>query len=180
VDATLGDGGAATPHPVRPVVVMGVTGSGKSTIGTLLAERLGVEFLEGDSLHPAANVAKMAAGHPLDDDDRRPWLAEIGHWLAASHPRGGVASCSALARRYRDQLRASCCDVWFLHLDVGREVASTRVSGRLGHFMPATLVDSQLETLEPLQPDEDGLRVDAALPPAEILAAAVAGLTVTT
>jgi gluconokinase len=162
---------------------MGVSGSGKSTAGALLALRLGVPFLEGDSLHPPANVAKMAAGHPLDDADRRPWLALIGAWLAdgpgsgGAGLGGGVAACSALARRYRDQLRELCPGAWFLHLDAGRDLVAERVAGRKGHFMPATLVDSQLETLEPLGADEAGLRVRADLPPKEIVEIALTALS---
>ncbi|EUA40010.1 carbohydrate kinase, thermoresistant glucokinase family protein [Mycobacterium avium subsp. avium 2285 (R)] len=98
-----------------PVVVMGVSGSGKSTVGVTLARRLRVPFVDADTLHPPANIAKMAAGTPLGDDDRRPWLDEVGEWLAA-HRDGGVAACSALKRAYRDRLRAHCPDVAFLHL----------------------------------------------------------------
>lgn len=158
------------------VVVMGVSGSGKTTIGSLLARCLEVPFLEGDSLHPARNVAKMAAGHPLDDDDRRPWLELVGRRLADAGADGAVAACSALARRYRDQLRALAPDVWFLHLDAGRETVSPRVAARRGHFMPASLVDSQLATLQPLAPDEAGLTLDAGLPVKQIVAAAVRAL----
>jgi carbohydrate kinase (thermoresistant glucokinase family) len=162
-----------------PIVVMGVAGSGKTTVGTQLAQRLGVPFLEGDGLHPPANVAKMAAGHPLDDDDRRPWLTLIGEWLADGPPGpgGGVAACSALARRYRDLLRGLAPETWFLHLDARRSLVARRVARRRGHFMPATLVDSQLQALEPLAPDERGLRVDASGPVAAVLDAAVAALT---
>jgi len=143
------------------VVVMGVSGCGKSTVGALLARRLRVPFLEGDSLHPPGNVAKMAAGHPLDDADRAPWLDLVGAWLADGTAGGGVAACSALARRYRDQLRSHDPGAWFLELDVDREVLRRRVSGRRGHFMPPSLIDSQLATLEPLAADEAGLRVPA-------------------
>jgi gluconokinase len=147
---------------VPPIVVMGVSGCGKSTVGTVLARRLGVPFLEGDDVHPAENVAKMASGEPLNDDDRRPWLDRIGEWLAdPDRKNGGVAACSALARRYRDQLREHAPETWFLHLSIGREEMLRRVAGRRGHFMPATLVDSQLAALEPLQDDEAGLTVSA-------------------
>ncbi|HEU5038944.1 MAG TPA: gluconokinase [Nocardioides sp.] len=141
------------------LVVMGVSGSGKSTVGAALAQRLGVPFADADDLHPAANVAKMSRGEPLDDDDRRPWLETIGRWLE-DHPDGGVVSCSALKRSYRDQLRGHAAGVEFLHLQGAREVIARRQASRPGHFMPASLLSSQFATLEPLQPDEDGLVVD--------------------
>lgn len=145
-------------HPPL-LVVMGVSGSGKSTIGAALAQRLGVPFVDADDLHPPANIAKMSAGQALDDDDRRPWLDTIGEWLAA-HPGGGVVSCSALKRTYRDQLRHHVADVEFLHLEGSREVIARRQASRPGHFMPASLLESQFATLEPLQPDERGIAVD--------------------
>ena len=141
-----------------PLVVMGVSGSGKSTVGAALARRLDVPFVDGDALHPEANVAKMAAGRPLDDDDRRPWLDAVGAWLAA-HPRG-VVVCSALRRSYRDVLREHCPSVGFVHLDGDPAVIARRLADRPGHFMPASLLGSQLETLEPLEPDEAGFDVD--------------------
>lgn len=139
------------------LVVMGVSGSGKSTVGASLAQRLDVPFADGDDLHPAANVTKMAAGRPLDDDDRRPWLEAVGAWLAA-HPRG-VVVCSALRRSYRDVLREHCPSVRFVHLDGDPAVIARRQANRPGHFMPASLLGSQLATLEPLQVDESGLVV---------------------
>jgi gluconokinase len=142
-----------------PVVVMGVSGSGKSTVGAALAQRLRVPFADADDFHPAANVAKMTAGHPLNDDDRRPWLESIGTWLA-DHPDGGVMSCSALKRAYRDQLRAHCGAVAFLHLAGTPEVIGRRQASRPGHFMPASLLASQFETLEPLEDDENGVAID--------------------
>lgn len=145
--------------PGTLVVVMGVSGSGKSTVGVALARRLGVPFEDADDLHPPENVAKMSAGHPLDDDDRHPWLESVGAWLAA-HPDGGVMSCSALRRRYRDQLRHHAPRVRFLLLDGPEEVIARRQADRPGHFMPASLLRSQLATLEPLQPDEDGIVID--------------------
>jgi len=158
---------------------MGVSGCGKSTVGALLARELTLPFLEGDSLHPAENVALMAAGHPLDDEHRRPWLDLVGAWLADGPPDGtggGVAACSALARRYRDQLRAHDPQAWFLHLEVDREVVLRRVSGRRGHYMPASLVDSQLATLEPLAPDEAGVRLSAELPVRQVVRLAAEAL----
>lgn len=143
-----------------PVVVMGVSGSGKSTVGAALARRMRVPFLDADTLHPAANVAKMAAGHPLDDDDRYPWLDTVGEWLAA-HRDGGVASCSALKKTYRDRLRAHCPGVEFVHLSGSAELIAGRLTARTDHFMPAALLRSQLDTLEALGPDEAGTTVDA-------------------
>lgn len=145
-------------HPPL-LVVMGVSGSGKSTVGAALAQRLGVPFVDADDLHPAANIAKMTRGEALDDDDRGPWLETIGGWLA-DHPRGGVVSCSALKRKYRDQLRAHARDLEFLHLRGSREVIARRQASRPGHFMPASLLTSQFATLEPLEPDEHGVVLD--------------------
>ncbi|MDY6995372.1 MAG: gluconokinase [Actinomycetota bacterium] len=142
-----------------PIVVMGVSGSGKSTVGAALAQRLRVPFADADDFHPPHNVAKMSAGQPLDDDDRHPWLEAIGQWLAA-HPHGGVMSCSALKRKYRDQLRDNCGEIEFLHLYGSTEVIGRRQASRPGHFMPASLLDSQFKTLEPLEPDERGVTID--------------------
>lgn len=142
-----------------PVVVMGVSGSGKSTVGAALSQRLRVPFADADDFHPPANIAKMTAGHPLDDDDRYPWLEAIGEWLAA-HADGGVMSCSALKHRYRDQLRRHCPTVEFLHLSGTPAVIGRRQASRPGHFMPATLLASQFATLEPLTPDEFGMSID--------------------
>ncbi|WKG06396.1 gluconokinase [Mycolicibacterium sp. HK-90] len=142
-----------------PVVVMGVSGSGKSTVGAALAQRMRVPFADADDFHPEANIAKMSAGHPLDDDDRFPWLEAIGEWLADHHD-GGVMSCSALKRKYRDQLRRHCRDVVFLHLSGSPEVIRRRQASRPGHFMPPALLDSQFATLEPLGPEEDGVAID--------------------
>ena len=148
----------------RPlVVVMGASGCGKSTVGRALALRLGVPFADADDLHPAANVAKMAAGFPLDDEDRAPWLDAVGRWLAA-HPAGGVMACSALRRAYRDALRAHTGEVLMLHLAGARSVLERRVAGRSEHFMPASLVTSQLDALEPLGTDERGVTLDLGLP----------------
>ncbi|OBH43562.1 gluconokinase [Mycobacterium mantenii] len=142
-----------------PVVVMGVSGSGKSTVGAALAQRLRVPFIDADTLHPAANIAKMAAGEPLDDGDRYPWLDRVGEWLAA-HRDGAVVSCSALKRRYRDQLRAHCPAVEFLHLSGSAELIGARLAARTDHFMPVALLRSQLDTLEPLGSNEAGTTVD--------------------
>lgn len=152
----------AQPAPL--IVVMGVSGSGKSTVGAALAQRLGVPFEDGDDLHPAANIAKMSAGHPLDDRDRGPWLAAIGAWLAAHHDTGGVVSSSALKRRYRDTLREHVPGLAFLHLHGSPDVIAARQATRPGHFMPASLLASQFGTLEPLALDEPGLVIDVAQP----------------
>jgi len=138
---------------------MGVSGSGKSTVGAALAQRLRVPFADADDFHPAANIAKMSSGHPLDDDDRFPWLETIGEWLA-DHRDGGVMSCSALKRKYRDQLRAHNPQTVFLHLQGDAEVIGRRQASRPGHFMPAALLQSQFDTLEPLSTDENGVTVD--------------------
>lgn len=142
-----------------PIVVMGVSGSGKSTVGAALAQRLRAPFADADDFHPPENIAKMTAGHPLDDNDRLPWLESIGGWLA-QHRDGGVMSCSALKRAYRDQLRRHCAEIEFLHLEGTLETISRRQASRPGHFMPAALLASQFETLEPLQPDERGVAID--------------------
>jgi gluconokinase len=142
-------------------VVMGVSGSGKSTIGALLAERLGWRYAEGDDFHPAANRTKMAAGVPLDDADRRPWLTAIGVWMdemtAAGQP--GVVSCSALHRSYRDLLRAGRPNVSVIYLDADQDVIAARLAQRSGHFFPPKLLASQFRELEPPMPDEGALHV---------------------
>src|SRR6478752_1952363 len=143
-----------------PIVVMGVSGSGKSTVGAALAQRLRVPFADADDFHPPANIDKMTTGQALNDDDRYPWLEAIAEWLAARCTDGGVMSCSALKRKYRDQLRRHCPDVEFLHLSGTPEVIAKRQASRPGHFMPASLLTSQFETLEPLTEDERGNTID--------------------
>lgn len=140
---------------------MGVSGSGKSTVGSALAQRLRVPFVDADTLHPPGNIAKMTAGEPLTDDDRHPWLENVGAWLAG-HRDGGVVSCSALKHKYRDQLRAHCPHAEFLHLSGSPELIGGRLAARADHFMPATLLRSQFDALEPLGADEAGVTVDAA------------------
>jgi gluconokinase len=138
---------------------MGVSGAGKSTVGAALARHLGVPFADADDFHPQANIAKMTTGTPLTDDDRYPWLQACGRWLA-QHADGGVLSCSALKRRYRDQLRSNSPRVEFLHLTGSPELVARRQAGRPGHFMPPALLQSQVATLEPLGPDEHGMALD--------------------
>ena len=156
------------------LVVMGVSGSGKSTVGRAVADALDASFVDGDDLHPAVNVAKMTAGIPLTDADREPWLRAVGRTLADGAASGGgmVVACSALKRSYRDLIRSEAPGTVFAELDGTRELLQERMI-RPGHFMPASLLDSQLATLEPLQPDEAGLRLDIAAPPAELVAAIV-------
>lgn len=151
------------------IVVMGVSGSGKSTVGALLAQRLGVPFEDADALHPAANVAKMAAGIPLTDDDRWPWLALVGQALHAASSTGLVVACSALKRAYREAILAEAPAVRFVYLHGSRELLAERLGQRKGHFMPLSLLDSQLATLEPLAADEPGVTVGIAEDPEEIV-----------
>jgi beta-N-acetylhexosaminidase len=155
---------------------MGASGCGKTTIGDLVARELGVPFLDGDSLHPVENVAKMAAGTPLTDEDRWPWLVTVGRELAAAGNGGLVLACSALRRSYRDAIREQAPDTVFLHLHGSKEVLSSRLEGRSGHFMPAALLDSQLATLEPLDTDEPGIVVDIAAPVNQAVTDALAGI----
>lgn len=156
------------------LVVMGVSGSGKSTIAALVAERAGATFIDADDLHPASNVAKMAAGIPLTDDDRMPWLRDVGDVIARHSGTPVVVACSALRRAYRDVIRERAGRVLFAELDGPRELLAARMGTRAEHFMPLALLDSQLATLEPLQPDEEGLRLDVAEPPEAIADAILA------
>ena len=143
------------------IVVMGPSGCGKSTVGSALADALGARFIDGDDLHPAANVAKMSAGIPLDDEDRVPWLRTVGATLQGEERI--VLACSALRRAYRDAIRAEAPDAFFAELVVDRELLTARLTARADHFMPASLLDSQLQTLESLGEDETGIRVQASL-----------------
>ena len=156
---STGEGWKLMESPGAPIVVMGVSGSGKSTVEAALAQRLRVPFADADDFHPEANIAKMSAGHALDDDDRYPWLDRIGEWLA-EHADGGVMSCSALKRKYRDQLRGHCPQMRIMHLAGTPEVIGRRQASRPGHFMPPSLLASQFDTLEPLAPDENGVVID--------------------
>ena len=167
-----------TPEPAGPiaaVVVTGVSGSGKTTVGARLAQRLGWRFVDGDDLHPPANRAKMRDGLPLTDADRWPWLATVAHLLDHADPE--VVACSALRRRYRDFLRGDRPGVRFVHLAADRALIGERLARRTGHFFPAGLADSQFATLEEPAPDEDALIVDAGQPPDTIVAEITAWLT---
>lgn len=162
------------PHDLR-VVVMGVSGAGKSTVGALLAERLGLPFIDGDDLHPPANVAKMASGTPLVDGDRWSWLDAVAEVLA--RPGGVVVAASVLKRSYRDRVRAGAPDTRFVELRGTEEVLRSRLGQRLDHFMPPVLLASQLEAWEPLDDDEAGSAYDIELEPVEIAEAAASDLT---
>jgi gluconokinase/shikimate kinase len=144
------------------LVIMGVSGSGKSTVAGMLAGRLGWDLAEGDDMHPPANVAKMAAGHPLDDADRWPWLDQIAAWIRehAEAGRPGIITCSALKKSYRDVLRGD--HVVFVDLVGTHDQIAARLTARHGHFMPAGMLDSQIETLEPPSAEEDAIRIDVA------------------
>jgi gluconokinase len=152
------------------VVLMGVAGSGKSSVMAALVARLGWPALEGDALHPPENVAKMAAGMPLTDADRGPWLEAIAGWISEreAERQSSFVTCSALRRAYRDVLRRGHPSVWFVHLGASRDVLEARIRRREGHFMPASMLESQLATLEPLEPDEPGTTLAASLAPDEL------------
>lgn len=155
----------AGAHDIRPataIVVMGVAGSGKTAVGEALAREIGADYIEGDRLHPPENVARMARGEPLTDDLREGWLDAIGERIAASVAEGGkvVAACSALKRSYRERLLGFRPDMVFLYLKIDRETAWRRVANRKGHFMPASLVDSQFATLEEPGADERAVIVN--------------------
>ncbi len=154
------------------IVVMGVSGAGKTTVGRELAKRLGVDYAEADEFHPPENIAKMSAGTPLTDDDRWPWLQAIAAWISDHQQTSGVVTSSALKRKYRDVLRTGG-EVFFVHLDGTRELIAERLAARKGHFMPPALLDSQIADLEPLQPDERGVVLDIDAEPDELVEAAV-------
>lgn len=159
------------------LVVMGVSGSGKTTVAEGVVERTGWVFAEADAFHPQANIDKMASGTPLTDEDRWPWLRDLGAWMAQHGAKGEdtVITCSALKRAYRDILTEGVADlegrhrVVFAHLDGSAEVIAARLEGRKGHFMPASLLQSQIDTLEDLEPDEDGVRLDLTASPEELV-----------
>jgi gluconokinase len=157
-------------------VVMGVSGCGKSTIGQQLADTCALAYVEGDDFHPKANVDKMSAGQPLDDDDRRDWLRALREQIRAAREQGLglVVSCSALKRSYRDLLREGDPSLRFVHLDGARALIAERLSARRNHYMPPQLLDSQLAALEPLEDDENGLRLDIRDSPSRLVATILA------
>src|SRR3954449_8871930 len=148
--------------PTTTIVVMGVSGAGKSTVAGELVARLGWDFAEGDDFHPPENVAKMRSGHPLEDRDRWPWLRRLAAWIGQHEATGrnAVVTCSALKQAYRDLLRDGHPSVWFAHVHVDHDALAQRLAARQGHFMPPSLLDSQLGTLQPLADDEPGEVVD--------------------
>ena len=161
----------AGPLGTTTIVVMGVSGSGKSTVAATLVDRLGWEFAEGDDFHPPENVEKMRAGHALDDADRLPWLRSLAAWIG-EHEKAGrnvVVTCSALKRTYRDLLCDGHPSVWFAHVTAGPELIRDRMEHRTGHYMPASLLDSQLSTLQPLQDDEPGAAISGAGTPEAVV-----------
>lgn len=159
---------------INRIIIMGVSGCGKSSVGEGLALRLGIRYRDGDDLHPPANVIKMRGGMPLTDDDRWPWLDRVAEVLAMDAPV--IVGCSALRRAYRDRLRARAGGpVRFIHLTGSREVIATRMAARSGHYMPPSLLDSQFAALEPPEPDE-ALAIDIDQPLDAIIAAAAEGV----
>jgi gluconokinase len=161
-------------RPPLQIVVMGVSGCGKTSIGTLLASTLGLEFTDGDDLHTQANREKMAGGIPLDDEDRWPWLDRVGQ--ALNMPGGAVVACSALKRIYRKRILDAAPKAIFVHLQGDRDLLLRRLNNRANHFMPPSLLDSQLETLEPLASGEAGAVVEVAGSETEILNAVLTQL----
>lgn len=160
------------------LVVMGVSGVGKTTVAECLAARLGWKLAEGDEFHPSANIAKMSAGIPLDDKDRAPWLCALRDWISEQAEAGvsTIVACSALKRRYRDLLSEAHCRVRFIHLEAEAEDITARLSKRHGHYMPGSLLDSQFADLEPLGSDEDGVAVTVDQSPAALVERALANL----
>jgi len=163
---------------VRQVVVMGVAGVGKTTVARDLSRLMGWTFAEGDAFHPEVNLDKMSSGHPLTDEDRWPWLRLIGEWMSheIAAGRSGIVTCSALRRAYRDLLREGRPEVVFCHLAAEEDLVANRIGSRQDHFMPPSLLHSQYDTLEPLEPGEPGVVVSVDGSAAEVLARAVAAL----
>ncbi|MEV0428615.1 gluconokinase [Micromonospora sp. NPDC050495] len=161
--------------PTRHVIVMGVSGAGKTTVARGISELTELVFAEADEFHPPANVARMRAGIPLDDAARWPWLSDLAAWMAERHAEGvsTVLACSALKRAYRDVLRQGPPTVEFVHLAGTAELIRDRMTRRVGHYMPASLLDSQRATLEELGSDEPGVVLDVSASPEELVAAAV-------
>ncbi|WP_372699611.1 gluconokinase [Arthrobacter sp. JSM 101049] len=168
----------APPAPAIHLVVMGVSGSGKTSVASHLATQLGWPCAEADDFHPPANIAKMAAGTPLDDADRRPWLEVLRDWMDRHAPTsaGTVVTCSALKQSYRDLLGQASGVVRFLHIQADPDLLARRLEARAGHFMPGALLASQLATLEPLGPDEDGVTLLNDTTPADLAERAIAAL----
>jgi len=164
--------GPTDPHRTTTLVVMGVSGVGKTSVAAELVTSTGWEFAEGDDFHPEGNRAKMAAGHPLDDEDRWPWLRSVAEWIGEQEAAGRstVVTCSALKRSYRDLLRDGHPSVWFVHLLAAPELIARRVDARTGHYMPPSLLDSQLTTLEDLGPGEPGAGIDTGGDPVAVAA----------
>ena len=160
------------------LLVMGVSGSGKTTVGAMLAGELGWKYAEADGFHPAANIEKMAAGHPLTDEDRKPWLAAICAWMDKQIEAGqpGVVTCSALKRGYRDELRAGRPEVQLVYLHGDRDLIAARLASRHGHFFHADMLDTQFRDLEEPTPEEQVLVVPISGTPAEIVAEILADL----
>jgi gluconokinase len=183
---TLQTGDRPTSHPAisRPVVLvlMGVAGCGKTTVGAILAGRLGWSFEEGDALHPQANVDKMSAGHPLTDEDRAPWLLKVAAWVEACLDAGrdGVITCSALKRSYRTLINRRGAGVEFVYLHGSLALIAARLTSRHGHFMPPALLQSQFADLQEPDATEAAIRVDVGPPPAEIADSIVKILGLTT
>jgi gluconokinase len=174
--SAVGIPGILAGEEIKPaVVVMGVTGSGKSTLGEALARALGCPFIEGDTLHPPANIAKMAAGIPLDDADRIPFLENVARTIA-TRSTSLVVSCSALKRAYRDRLRGADPQLLFVLPMLSQDALQLRLQRRCNHFMPAALLDSQLADLEPPQADERIIQIDGSTPPDQQVAAALAAV----
>ena len=169
---------ATSAPPLAAIVVMGVSGSGKTTIAAMLAGRLGWPYRDADDFHPPQNIAKMSSGQPLNDDDRAPWLAAIAAWIDQRRASGehGIVACSALKRAYRDVLIGPRADVGLIFLDGAREVIHARMAARRDHFMPKGLLDSQIATLEPPGAEEGALRLSVDQPPDEIVAQVVGAL----
>ncbi|HYN65627.1 MAG TPA: gluconokinase [Ornithinibacter sp.] len=174
----MADSGARPGGGPDVVIVMGVSGCGKTTVARGLSSVLGREFAEGDDLHPEANVDKMRRGIPLTDEDRRPWLQAVGAWISAKEARGesAVVTCSALRRVYRDRLREGRPSVRFLHVTAAPDVLHGRMEHRPGHYMPPSLLASQLTTLEPLEDDEPGVTITNEGDAAQVLDRALAAL----
>ena len=174
----MADDSESFPHLPSVILVMGVSGSGKSTTGESLAAELGWPFRDADSFHPPENVAKMSAGIPLTDEDRWPWLAAIAAWIDERRAKNehGIVSCSALKRKYRKVLLDGRPDVRLVYLKGGMPLIANRMARRTDHFMPPSLLPSQLATLEPLEDDEDGVVVPIGTPPEQVVDEALRAL----